>query len=97
MIELSKGEGMQISSSGYFVSSVEGGEKSLGKIIEDMQNRIAALEETVTTQEAMIDAIQATANTALDKLIIQNVVEGEKSISKVVTEPGIITASVNKK
>ncbi len=97
MTELSKGKGMQVSSGGCFVSSIEGMEKPLGEIIEDMQNRIAALEETVTTQEAMIDAIQATANTALDKLIIQNVVEGENSISKVVTEPGIITASVNKK
>ena len=97
MTELSKGKGMQVSSSGCFVSSIEGVGKPLGEIIEDMQKRIAALEETVITQEAMIDAIQATANTALDKLIIQNVVEGEKSISKVVTEPGIITASVNKK
>ncbi len=65
--------------------------------IKELEDRIAALETTVTTQEAVIDVIQATANTALDKLIIQNVVEGEKSISKVVTEPGIITASVNKK
>ena len=52
------------------LSKTEGEKNSFGEIIEDMQNRIVALEETVTTQEAMIDAIQATANTTLDKLII---------------------------
>ncbi len=73
MIELSKGEGMQISSSGYFVSSVEGGEKSLGKIIEDMQNKIAALETTVTTQNVKIEALIETVTIQSDKLEYLNV------------------------
>lgn len=97
MNELNKGEGMEVSSSGLLVSSVEGAEISIEKIIEDMQNRISALEATVTAQETMISAINTNANTALDRVVIQKVVESEKSISKVVTEPGIITASVNKK
>lgn len=48
MSELNKGEGMEVSYSGSLVSSVEGTEISIGKIIEDMQNRIATLEATVT-------------------------------------------------
>ncbi|GEM_PF-6344383 len=37
--------------------------------IKELENRIAVLETTVTTQEAMISAINATTNTALDKSI----------------------------
>ena len=70
MSELNKGEGMEVSSSGLLVSSVEGAEISIGEIIEDMQNRIAALEATVIAQETMISAINTNANTALDQLII---------------------------
>ncbi len=68
MSEFNKGEAMEVSSSGLLVSSVEGAEISIGKTIEDMQNRIAALEATVTAQEAMISTIQATVNTALNQL-----------------------------
>ena len=93
MTELNKGKAMHVSSEGTFVSSNEEKQLSIGEVIEDMQNRIAALESTVTAQASIISAIQATSNSAL----AASVVESENSISKVVTEPGIITATVNKK
>lgn len=81
MTELNKGKAMHVSSEGTLVSSNEEKQLSIGEVIEDMQNRISALEATVIAQETMISAINTTANTALDKSI----------------ELGIITATVNEK
>lgn len=69
MTEFNKGKAMHVSSEGTFVSSNEEKQLSIGEVIEDMQNRIAALESTIIAQETMISAINATANTALDKSI----------------------------
>lgn len=61
--------------------------------IKELENRIITLETTVIAQASIISEIQATSNSAL----AASVVESEKSISKVMVEPGVITATVNKK
>lgn len=68
MTELNKGEGMQVCSSGSLISSVEGAEISIGEVIEKLQNRIASLETTLTTQNAKIDTLIEMVNYQSDKI-----------------------------
>jgi len=73
MTELNKGKAMHVSSEGTFVSSNEEKQLSIGEVIEDMQNRITALEATVTTQKTKIEALIETVTLQSDKLEYLNV------------------------